>query len=102
MRKQRKLRQLSQCVMTLLIVLTLAAFRTDRSVPPADMVVRYARVYTVDEKQPWAEAVAVRGDRIVWVGSDAASSAYIGSSTKVVNADGRLLLPGFVDSHFHV
>jgi predicted amidohydrolase YtcJ len=102
MRKQRKLRQLSQCVMTLLIVLTLAAFRTDRSVPPADMVVRYARVYTVDEKQPWAEAVAVRGDRIVWVGSDAASSAYIGSSTKVVNADGRLLLPGFIDSHFHV
>jgi predicted amidohydrolase YtcJ len=66
------------------------------------MVIRHARVYTVDEAHPWAEAVAVRGDRIAWVGSNAEAAAYIGNSTKVVDAGGRMLLPGFIDSHFHV
>lgn len=89
-------------VVTLLLVFTLVAMRADQSLAPADMVIRHARVYTVDEKHPWAEAVAVRGDRIAWVGSDAESASYIGSATKVVDAGGRLLLPGFIDSHFHV
>lgn len=66
------------------------------------MVVRNARVYTVDGQQPWAEAVAIQGDRIVWVGGDAAAQSYTGPNTKVINAGGRLVLPGFIDSHFHV
>jgi len=89
-------------VVTLLLVFTWVAFRADQSVTPADMVIRHARVYTVDKKRPWAEAVAVRGDRIAWVGSDADAAPYIDKATKVVDAGGRLLLPGFIDSHFHV
>ena len=69
---------------------------------PADIVVRHARVYTVDEAQPWAEAVAIRGDRIQWVGADRDADRYIGSATQIVDAGGRMLLPGFIDSHFHV
>ncbi len=88
--------------LTLLLIVTLGALRADQSVAPADLVIRHARVYTVDQERPWAEAVAVRGERIVWVGSDADATAHIGSVTKVVDAGGRLLLPGFIDSHFHV
>lgn len=95
-------RWLRYSVVTLLVVFLLGAIRADQSVAPADMVIRHARVYTVDEKHPWAEAVAVRGDRIAWVGSDAEAAPYVGSATKVVDAGGRLLLPGFIDSHFHV
>ena len=68
----------------------------------ADMVIRNARVYTVDKDQPWAEAVAIRGDRILWTGSGKDVEQYIAPSTKVMDAGGRMLLPGFIDSHLHV
>ena len=102
MRRFRTPRWLRYSGFVLLLVFTLAALRDHQSAAPADMVILHARVYTVDEKLPWAEAVAVRGDRIAWVGSDAEAAPYIGQATKVVDAAGRLLLPGFIDSHFHV
>lgn len=68
----------------------------------ADMVVRHANIHTMDEKLPHATALAVKGDKILWVGEDAESEKYIGEKTRVVDAGGRLLLPGFIDSHFHV
>src|SRR5215472_7918302 len=102
MRLEKLPRWVRRAAIIPLLILTLAAFRGNEPGSPADMVIRHARVYTVDEKQPWAEAVAVRGDRIAWVGSDADAAPYISATTKVVDAGGRLLLPGFVDSHFHV
>jgi len=66
----------------------------------ADLVIANARVYTVDVARPWAAAVAIRGDRIAWVGDD--PSAHIGPRTDVIDARGRLVLPGFIDSHIHV
>ncbi len=68
----------------------------------ADMVVRHANIHTMDEKLPHATALAVKGDKILWVGEDAEAEKYIGEKTRVVDAGGRLLLPGFIDSHFHV
>jgi predicted amidohydrolase YtcJ len=67
-----------------------------------DILIRNARVYTVNDLQPWAEAVAIRGDRIVWVGSDAEADQQHGDRTRVIDAEGRLLLPGFIDSHNHI
>jgi predicted amidohydrolase YtcJ len=67
----------------------------------ADTIVIHGRIYTVNEKQPWAEAVAIRGARIIAVGSDAEIEAYRGSSTRVIDAGGRLVLPGFEDCHIH-
>jgi predicted amidohydrolase YtcJ len=93
---------LRNCAILAGLFVTLGALPSDRTLGPADMVIRHARVYTVDDKHAWAEAVAVRGDRIAWVGSDAEASVYIGDGTKVVDAGGRLVLPGFIDSHFHV
>lgn len=68
---------------------------------PADLLIRNARVYTVDAAQPWAEAVAIRGERIAWVGRDTDAPAQAGPATQLIDAGGRLLLPGFVDCHFH-
>ena len=68
---------------------------------PADFVLTNAKVYTVDPHKPWAQAVAVRDGRIVHVGDTAAVQAYVGADTKVVDAAGRLVLPGFVESHWH-
>ena len=69
---------------------------------PADFLIRYARIYTVDAQRPWAEAMAVKGDQILWVGDDKDTGTYIGPATKVMDGGGRMILPGFIDSHFHV
>jgi predicted amidohydrolase YtcJ len=70
--------------------------------PDVDVLVRNARVYTVDEARPWAEAVAVRGERIIWVGDETDVREEVGSAREVIDAAGRLVLPGIVDSHNHV
>jgi predicted amidohydrolase YtcJ len=59
-------------------------------------------VYTVERSVPWAEAVAVSGGRITWVGADADAGDLVGGGTEVIDAEGRLVLPGFIDSHNHV
>lgn len=67
----------------------------------ADRVFINARVYTVNDEQPWAEAVAVRDDRIVYVGDNAGAEALTGKQTAVHDLGGKQLLPGFIDSHMH-
>src|SRR6202158_921398 len=67
----------------------------------ADMVVLHGRIYTLDSKQPWAEALAIRGDKIVAVGDDASIEKFRRPDTKVIDAAGQLVLPGFVDCHIH-
>lgn len=67
----------------------------------ATFVIRNGRVYTVNDKQPWAEAVAVRGDRIIHVGSDESVKAFIGPGTEAIDLQGRMVLPGMIDAHVH-
>src|SRR5437660_5718698 len=67
----------------------------------ADVIVTNARIYTVNPQQKWAEAIAVRGDRIIAVGDRKQIEALRGPATKMVNAQGHLLLPGFTDCHIH-
>jgi predicted amidohydrolase YtcJ len=78
-----------------------AAFAADASSQPADVIVTNARIYTVNPQQKWAEAIAVRGDKIVAVGERKQVEALRGPATKVIDADQRLLLPGFTDGHIH-
>ena len=68
----------------------------------ADYVFTNGKVYTVNEAQPWAEAVAVKGNEIVYVGDNAGARAFVVESTEEVALEGRLLLPGFVESHIHI
>ena len=68
----------------------------------AEVVIRNARIYTVDPQRQWASAVAIEGDRIAWVGEDGEASSHVGVKTRVIDAGGKMVLPGFIDSHFHV
>jgi predicted amidohydrolase YtcJ len=67
----------------------------------ADLVLRGGYVYTVDSHRPVAESLAVRDDRIVYVGSDEGAAEFIGADTEVVDLGGKMVLPGFIDSHSH-
>jgi predicted amidohydrolase YtcJ len=78
-----------------------AAPASSDSHPAADLIVRHARVWTVNPAQPQAEAVAVLHGRITAVGTDAAVMAWRGPGTRVVDAGGARLLPGFNDAHVH-
>jgi predicted amidohydrolase YtcJ len=68
----------------------------------AELIITNAKVLTMDDAQPRAEAVALRGGRILAVGSRAEVEALAGPGTRVVDAGGRTLLPGFVESHLHL
>jgi predicted amidohydrolase YtcJ len=69
--------------------------------PAADLIVTNAQVWTVDREKPRAEAVAVIGERVVAVGSAEEIDAWRGTETRVLDAMGKLLLPGFNDAHVH-
>jgi predicted amidohydrolase YtcJ len=68
---------------------------------PADLILVGGAIYTVEADQPRAEAVAVRDGRIVAVGDDGDVARYRGRATAVVDLDGAMLVPGFIDSHTH-
>jgi predicted amidohydrolase YtcJ len=78
-----------------LLVLPLPAFAD------ADLIVHHAKVLTVDAKFSVAEAVAVRDGKIVAVGADADVLKFRGPKTRVIDADGKVVLPGLMDSHSH-
>src|SRR5881394_625245 len=67
----------------------------------ADIVITNANIHTMNTRQPTAGSIAVLNGRIVAVGSDADTRAMIGSKTQVIDAGGRLVLPGFNDAHVH-
>ena len=74
---------------------------TDGS-PPADLVVLGAKVHTMDERRPEATAFAVRDGRFVAVGDESEMARWRGPATRVIEADGRTIIPGLNDSHSHV
>ena len=69
--------------------------------PAATMAVTDARIWTGDETQPWAEAMAIDGERILAVGSNEDIAPYIASSTTLADG-GALVVPGFIDTHVHM
>jgi predicted amidohydrolase YtcJ len=72
-----------------------------QSRPAADLIITNAKIWTVDKSLPTAQAVAVLGDRIVAVGSNTEVDAWRAPHTHVIDAGGKLLLPGFNDAHVH-
>ena len=69
--------------------------------PKADLVLLHGNVVTVDSLHPRAQAIAVRGDKIVAVGSDADIQKLVGPQTRTIDLKGRLAMPGFIDGHGH-
>jgi predicted amidohydrolase YtcJ len=71
------------------------------SAGPADLVLRNGKIITVDSGVPEAQAVAVVGDEIVAVGTNDDIARYIGAETNVIDLDGKLAIPGFIEGHGH-
>ena len=74
---------------------------TTPDVAPADMVIHNGKVVTVDDRRPEAEGIVINDDRIEMVGSNAEVEAYIGPDTEVLDLDGALAIPGFIEGHGH-
>ena len=86
-----------------LFVLALAGpapLRAQAAAP--DLVLSNGRVFTADSARPWAQAVAVRGDRVVAVGGSDEIEALAGPRTRIIDLGGRLVVPGFNDAHVHL
>jgi predicted amidohydrolase YtcJ len=95
---------LNWVVVPCLAILGAAARRdvpSPRVTPAADIIIVHARVYTENPHQPWAQAVAVSTEKIVAIGSDLEIAVYRGAHTQMIDAGGRVVLPGFTDSHIH-
>lgn len=84
------------CNLAILFVPTVASAQT------ADTVFTGGKVYTVNEDQKWAEAVAVKGNKIIFVGSAEDAGQHIGDETKVIHTAGKTVMPGFVSAHDHL
>src|SRR5262245_2462612 len=69
---------------------------------PADVIISNGKIITVDERFTIAQAVAVRGDRIVAVGSDAEIAKLAGPATRRIDLRGRSVIPGLIDNHMHL
>lgn len=85
----------------LLFLSCFASMAAAQSKPVADLIITNAKIWTGDDARPKAQAVAVLGERIIAVGSSAEVTILRGPDTKVIDAGGKLLLPGFNDAHVH-
>ncbi len=83
------------------LLLIANCIRPDFADEPADLVLRGGKVVTLNDRQPEAEALAVRGDRIVAVGTSAEIQPLIGPKTRVIELNGRMAMPGFIECHGH-
>jgi hypothetical protein len=90
-----KARRLAVC--TLILTCTCVA----QTKPAADLIITNGKIWTVDRSLPTAQAVAVLGDRIIAAGSATEIDAWRGPRTQVIDAGGKLVLPGFNDAHVH-
>ena len=84
-----------------LLLACLPAFAAEAPSPPADLVVRNAKIYTVDEQRSVVEALAVKDGRITFLGSSKDVQAWVGPKTRVEDLGKHLVLPGLIDSHIH-
>jgi predicted amidohydrolase YtcJ len=91
----------SRLISAVLFLIALISLASAESKPAADLLITNANIWTGDQSHPKAEAVAVLGDRIVAVGSNPEVESWRGPRTRVIDAGGKLLLPGFNDAHVH-
>jgi predicted amidohydrolase YtcJ len=96
--KKTKLRWL---VSSLVLILGFHVLSSTQTQPAADLIITHAKIWTVDGANPQAQAVAILRDRIVGVGSEADVGAWRGPQTRVIDAGGKLIVPGFNDAHVH-
>jgi len=91
----------SRTILFVALICTFASASAQDNPDAVETILTNARIYTVNAKQPWAEALAIRGGKIIAVGTNKEMAAYRGLFTKTLDAQQHLVLPGFVDCHIH-
>lgn len=94
------MKSIALLLLALITALTLTSEQTSSNT--ADLVFKNGNVYTANEHQPKAEAIAVKGDRIIFVGSNGDAQKYVGKTTRVIDLNGKTLVPGLTDAHHHL
>src|SRR5690348_3192400 len=84
------------------VLVILAVFARAQDGRTADLILRHGAIYTMDAPRRWVESVAVANGRIIFAGPDAGAARLAGPSTKIVDLAGKMVLPGFHDSHVHL
>ncbi len=87
-------------ILVLVVILISVLMRVRPPLPQSQLFVN-ANIITMDTAQPQAEAMLIERDRIVWVGSNAEAEAYRSSAERVLNLQGKTVIPGFIDAHGH-
>jgi predicted amidohydrolase YtcJ len=75
---------------------------SEQQTPPADSLFRGGVIYTADATQSVASAIAIRDDRVVYIGSDESAAGFIGPNTEVTELQGKMIIPGLHDVHVHL
>jgi predicted amidohydrolase YtcJ len=91
----------SRTILFFALICAFASVSAQENPDAVEIILTNARIYTVNAKQPWAEALAIRGGKIIAVGSSKEMAFYRGPFTKTIDAQQHLVLPGFVDCHIH-
>jgi predicted amidohydrolase YtcJ len=94
------MKNIALLLLALITALTHTSKQTNTNT--ADLVFKNGNVYTANDRQPKAEAIAVKRDRIIFVGSNRNAEKYVGKNTRVVDLSGKTLLPGMADAHQHL
>lgn len=89
-------------VIAMLVLMGCSPSSTDIDVVAADRVFLNGKIFTVDENRSWAEAIAIKDGRVVYVGDNAGAGSRIAETTEVTDLRKQMMLPGFHDSHIHI
>ena len=95
-------RGLGAALGTFFIIVLACAVSGCRTQEPATLLLVGGKVFTSDTTRPWAEAIAIRGEQIVAVGTTTEIRRLAGSGTRVIDVGGRVVVPGFNDAHDHL
>ena len=91
---------LSGRIIFILLIWMVSACKKDYE--QADVFITGGKIYTVKEEQPVVESVAVKGNKVVFVGSAQEGRNYVGQQTKIIDLQGNMMTPGFVEGHGHI
>lgn len=85
-----------------LILASLCLLHVQAQTKKAEIIFKNGNIYTVNEKQPRAAAIAVTGGKIIFVGSNEDAAKYEGNATRIIDLKGNTVVPGLTDSHYHL
>src|SRR5688572_6504820 len=86
----------------LILLLFFVAVGCNKIRERADVVILGGKIYTVNDEQPIVRSVAVKGDKILFAGSEKEGRAYISDGTRIIDLQGKVMTPGFIEGHGHI